>query len=140
MTETNPLDDPIFAAYRRGFQDGVAALKPSTWDEPLPTLRSPSRAVPTLGPPPAEWVPLRHTGNGNDPAAPAPCGEIGLYLAKKIKWGDKGTSSNLRRLNGWIPEPQERPVCGACLEPVNPYSATFFDYGDQVWELGRAHV
>ena len=140
--------DPVLAAYREGFVEGhrlgfetavrIFNVEPKQIhiDQTHPAActdaykHPPSVIAPTFVPP-AEWIPLRHTGNGGDPhQLPIPCGEVSHYLTERVAWGEKVSTEKLRKLDGTEPRTSERPVCGRCDDPINPWSGHFLDYSD----------
>lgn len=133
--------DDLYEAYRRGFQDGwdkaQSLLTTHTSAYPAAIFDPPPKSWPTkIGPHAADWIRLYHTGNGGNDDLPPACHKVGLYLTRRLKWGERGNTDLLRLVNGKKPEPGDRPVCGECFEPVDPYSQAYFDYSD-AWEEGH---
>lgn len=81
-------------------------------------------------PPPSKidpsWLPVRHA-NG-----PVSCGGIAYYLTRKYKSDETANLDDLRTVTGDRVRPQDRPVCGACGEGIDPYSNADLDYTPHV--------
>jgi hypothetical protein len=79
------------------------------------------------------WIPVMHAMIRPQQGWPRPCGQVGLYLDRPIREGERCDLQRLRVLvpgeSSWrTPTTEDTPRCSSCGELIDAFSSADLDY------------
>jgi hypothetical protein len=89
------------------------------------------------------WIPVMHAMIRPQQGWPRPCGQVGLYLDRPIREGERCDLQRLRVLvpgeSSWrTPTTEDTPRCSSCGELIDAFSSADLDYLSVMLPAGTA--